>query len=176
VPKLFRIGVATGLFFGAAMGVWVTVAHLASGGGLGEALAFGGALGAGAGLFFGVGMAAFSAWLRRRSESSRPRFEAQGLVYDGPANHTFGVVANGGWLWLTRDRLVFEPHAVNVDRDTWAVPRGRVLEAEPVRTFGLVPNGLRVRLEGGETRTFVVEGRERWLEVLSAPWTALEDE
>ena len=130
-------------------------------------------LGSVAGLCFGASMAAYAAWQGQRSSSERPTFEAEGLVLDGPANRRTGAAAVGGWLWLTRGRLVFEPYGLNLTTDVWSVPRQRVLEAEPVRTYGLVPNGLRVVLEGGEAATFVVERRADWLAALNGTEVAI---
>lgn len=85
----------------------------------------------------------------------------QGLC-EGPANLFRGIVAVGGWLWLTNQRLAFRPHKVNVRAEVKSWPLGSIQGAMPVSTFLIIPNGLKVDLTDGTSLQFVVYERKLW--------------
>ncbi|HUS32773.1 MAG TPA: hypothetical protein VMZ53_29935, partial [Kofleriaceae bacterium] len=62
------------------------------------------------GLLFGALITWFISRQARRFETLRPKYEPEGIVLDAPAN----LGGAGGWLILTKQRLVFEPHKLNV--------------------------------------------------------------
>ena len=58
---------------------------------------------------------------------------------------------------------MFKPHAVNVQRNVLRIPRAEIAHVEAVRTAGLIPNGLAVRLKSGGIERFVVNNRAEWV-------------
>ena len=47
------------------------------------------------------------------------------------------------------------------------IPLSEIESVEAVRTLGIIPNGLTVTLKTGDQERFVVNGRRRWLELLT---------
>lgn len=90
------------------------------------------------------------------------------VVHRGVANHWRGPEAVGGRLWLTTSWLIFRSHALNIQTGVWACNVEDIESVVPVRTMKIVPNGIEVRLYGGETERFVVRKRRAWLEALNA--------
>jgi hypothetical protein len=102
-----------------------------------------------------------------------PRVEAMPLLsgetieHSGLANHFLNLEGRGGRLALTRDRLVFKPHVANVQRSELAIPRSEIVSVAPVRTLGVVPNGIAVTLRSGKVERFVVNDRDTWIAKLA---------
>lgn len=155
-------GVTFGVLFGGTM-----VGVMALAGAPTEALVYlGGGIALFGGLAFGVGVGSFLRAQQRAFEASQPHYEALGLVHDGPASHLQGRVANGGWLWLTEDRLEFAPHGYNGTNAPWSVDRREIQSVEPGYSAGVIPNRITVHLRGGWTERFVVQDRSAWLDAL----------
>jgi hypothetical protein len=111
-----------------------------------------------AGILFGFLIAFFLKRQAQRFEQLRPKYEPEGIVLDAPAN----LGGAGGWLILTKQRLVFEPHKLNTPARAKRVdvPLGKITEVRPasgklVRRFEIVT--------AGATHSFLVENREQWL-------------
>lgn len=108
------------------------------------------------GALFGFLIAFFLRRQAQRFEQLRPQYEPEGIVLDAPAN----LGGAGGWLILTKQRLVFEPHKLNIGAKRVSVKLGDITEVRPaqgklVRRFEVV--------EKGATHSFLVENREQWL-------------
>jgi len=110
------------------------------------------------GVFFGVGMAAFQG----RGKGNPPAFDGEKVLFQSLANHFRGVESVGGWLVLTDQRLLFQPHRLNIQKEEWSVHLSDLIRLEPRRTLGFLPNGLGAVTATGEER-FVVEERMLWL-------------
>lgn len=111
-------------------------------------------------------MAAFgtSRWVR---ESSAPELgDDETVIKHGPANHFMGIEGVGGWLYLTASRLVFKSHALNIQTHELALPLSDIRTVEPVRTMGIVPNGLKVTAGEAKPERFVVHGRKEWVRAI----------
>lgn len=122
-----------------------------------------------AGGAFGLIMASFKAMQMRRFTQARSEFTSEELLHDGPANHLLNRESVGGWLFLTKKRLLFRSHPINVQRHELSVPLAEIAEVQPVRTAGVIPNGLRVLTRSGTDDRFVVEARRKWCdEILRA--------
>lgn len=94
-------------------------------------------------------------------------------IKEGRANLMRGPEAVGGKLYLTNQRLIFESHALNVQRGAEQVPLADVVEVGKVwtRVFGvlpLVPNSLAVTDGEGVVRRFVLNGRSGWATAIEA--------
>lgn len=88
-------------------------------------------------------------------------------IHQGPANLQRGRESVGGRLFLTTQRLLFHPHACNVQRATIEIPLSSLVGTERVwtRLFGAVPvlpNSLAVRLDDSSVLRFVVHNRILW--------------
>lgn len=111
-----------------------------------------------AGLLFGAAIAGFVHYQANKFSKLRPKYEPEGLVIDGGAN--LGGV--GGWLFLTKQRLVFEPHGANAkNAKRVEIPLGDIKEVKPgsgklVRRFEVAT--------ANTSHSFLVENRDKWLE------------
>ena len=164
-----RSAVLGGVIFGAIFGL-ATAAALATSG-----LAFAPSAGiAGLTALLAGGLFALLIGMFMRSRLSTAGTElalepGERLVHEGAANHFLGAEGRGGRLYLTSNRLVFNPHRFNIRSAGVTIPRADIVRAELTKTLGLVPNGLLVHLKDGRSERFVVNGRAEWVEKLGLP-------
>jgi hypothetical protein len=116
----------------------------------------------------------FSRRLRSHFRSQLPTLQAQieppvGEVveHSAPANHFQKFEGRGGRLFLTPRNLIFKPHRMNIQSNLVTIPRHDIAGAVATRTYGLIPNGLKVALRDGTVHRFVVTDREGWVRVLT---------
>jgi len=100
-----------------------------------------------------------------------PLMPGESIVREGLANLQRGIETVGGKLYLTTKRLIFEPHAFNIQRSVLVIPLEEVRELRPCWTrflnlLPVTPNSLAVMTtDGGEYR-FVVWRRYEWKEAI----------
>lgn len=141
----------TGVPFGIVMGL-----YFATQGSAGAALISG----AVAAVPFGCVMAGFLEWQHKRSATLIARYESEGVFHHGPANH-MASTAIGGWLVLTKEHLVFEPHKLNIGGKRLELATGDIAGARP--GDGVLPNKIAIVTRSGQTLQFVVRDRAAWL-------------
>jgi hypothetical protein len=90
------------------------------------------------------------------------------ILCDVGANLFRGVEAVGGRLKITNQRLVFQPHALNVQTMPLEIAMPDIAAATKRNTLGFVPNGMLVRTRAGVEYKFVVWGRGRILDILNS--------
>ena len=144
----------TGVPFGAAMGLFFAGQHGASRGLI---------AGVAAGVAFGCAMAAVMKWQHARATTVIAPYEAEGIVHHGPANH-MARTAIGGWLVVTKQRLVFEPHKLNIGGKRIELATDDIAGAR--RGDGVLRNKIAIATRGGQTLQFVVRDRDAWFAVL----------
>jgi hypothetical protein len=66
--------------------------------------------------------------------------------------------ADGGKLFITTQRLIFEPHAFNIDTRPEEIPLSAIESVGPFWAF-IVPNGMKVILNDGSVYKYVVNRR-----------------
>jgi len=150
--RLLKIFALAAIPFGLAMGLVNGIRHGWQSG-VGS--------GVGCGVLFGLLITWFLKRQAQRFEALRPKYEPEGIVLDGGAN----LGGAGGWLFLTKQRVVFEPHKLNVGAKRVEIPLGDIKEVRPaagklVRRFELVT--------AGATHAFLVEKRDQWLQAFPA--------
>lgn len=154
-----------GLLFGLPMGLF---AWLSTG-----RLLIGGAVGLVAGMLFAAAIALFVDKARRGGQDERELFgdpepfgPDEEILREGLANHFKGLEGVGGKLYLTDRRLRFISHKLNIQRHDESYPLEEIASAEPTRTLGIIPNGLRVTSLDGRRERFVVHERRQWVEAI----------
>lgn len=95
------------------------------------------------------------------------------LIKDGAANLQRGIETVGGRLYLTNERLVFEPHGFNVQTDVVAIALVGVTGARKCWTkllnlIPLVPNSVAVATAEGREHRFVTWGGQAWIAAIQA--------
>ncbi|MEN3185039.1 MAG: GRAM domain-containing protein [Atribacterota bacterium] len=88
------------------------------------------------------------------------------VLADVAANLFRGIEAVGGRMKITNQRIVFEPHALNVQRAVLEISLDEVMEVKKRTTLGIFPNGLLVRTKSGEDYKFVVWKRDRLIQLI----------
>lgn len=86
----------------------------------------------------------------------------------GGANMQRGAETVGGKLFLTSARLVFRPHALNLQSAPSQIGLGAVVDvaAAWTKVFGKLPllkNSIELTLVDGTRQSFVVTGRSAWI-------------
>ncbi len=152
--KFLKVMLSTGIPFGLFMGIFWSLQY-----GTKSAVV----MGTISGTLFGALMSAFVGYQKKKFETDRPLFRGEDLVKEGGANHFRNVEAVGGWIYLTDQRLLFRSHSINVQRHELSIPLQKITEANPCMTFGIIPNGLKIRTIDGNTEKFVVEDRKDWV-------------
>lgn len=84
------------------------------------------------------------------------------------ANLFRGVEAVGGHLEITTHRLLFKPHAINIQKEPTEINLTDIVEVGKRNTLGLVPNGMYVRTKDGVEYRFVVWGRTNLIKIIQA--------
>lgn len=100
-----------------------------------------------------------------------PEQAGESVIKKGPANLQKGLEAVGGKLFLTNQRLVFEAHALNIQRENLAVALCGIKSVHPSWTrflrIPLFPNSITIELQEGKILEFVVYGRKGWVSEIS---------
>jgi hypothetical protein len=155
-----RTGIIAGIAFGLLFGAMQGVTHQNPAGGVAAGL-LGGAL-------FGLLIALVGRSKSRALAAPAVDEEGEPVLFQGPANHLKGMEAVGGKLILTRARLRFRSHGLNVQTHDESYPLGAIREVTPVQSLWIIPNGLLVTLEDGRREKLVVNGRGEWMERIHA--------
>ena len=94
------------------------------------------------------------------------------IIKEGLANMRRGILWVGGKLFLTDQRLVFEPHAFNIRRGATIIPLSSVTGVRKCWTkflnlIPVAPNGIAVSSKEGNKYRFVVWGRQEWVSTIA---------
>jgi hypothetical protein len=89
-------------------------------------------------------------------------------LIDVAANLFRGPEAVGGRMQITTHRILFQPHAINIQKEPAEIDLKDVSEVGPRNTLGLVPNGLYVRTKDGTEYRFVVWGRGNLIKIIQS--------
>ncbi len=100
--------------------------------------------------------------------SSGGASQSEEILADVGANLFRGIEGVGGRLKITSRRVVFEPHAVNLQKIPAEILLSDIAEVRKRNTMGLVPNGMLIRTRAGVEYKFVVWGRERLISIIES--------
>ncbi len=84
----------------------------------------------------------------------------QTVLVEKSANLFRGIEAVGGKLTVTSEKLIFQPHAINIQSAPLELPLREIERAEKKNSLLVVPNGMKVIDRSGKTYKFVLWGRE----------------
>jgi len=88
------------------------------------------------------------------------------ILADRGANLFRGFEGVGGRLKITNQRLIFEPHAINIQKQILEVPLNKIKEVNSRNTLGIIPNGILIKLISGQEYKFVVWKREELIRLI----------
>ena len=89
------------------------------------------------------------------------------ILYVGGANLFRGIEGVGGKLRITDTRILFEPHFFNIQKGNLEIPLKEILLIGKRNTMLLIPNGIYVQLKSGVVYRFVVNERERIIDLIT---------
>lgn len=100
-------------------------------------------------------------------ESSKSAAPSESVLHEGKANLQKGLETVGGKLYLLRNKLVFEPHKLNVQRGGSSIDLSSIhhITLGWTKLFGALPfapNALKVSVDGGDMYCFTVFDRKVW--------------
>jgi hypothetical protein len=91
-----------------------------------------------------------------------------GVLVRAGANLWRGAEAVGGHLTLTRDRLSFRAHALNVQSEPLDLAVDQIVSMRKYNHLRIIPNGLAVTMVSGTVYRFVAFKRDRFIAAFAA--------
>ncbi|QMV44836.1 hypothetical protein FPL14_01515 [Cohnella cholangitidis] len=83
------------------------------------------------------------------------------------ANLFRGIESVGGRLSITNERLVFEPHAINIQSNILELNVQDIVKVEKRNNLLVVPNGMKLTTGDGKEYKFVIWNRSKIIELLN---------
>jgi len=110
-----------------------------------------------------------------KNKNVNPKCEnyMKNMIYEGAANLQKNIETVGGKLKLYSDKLVFEPHAINVQREPVSILLSSVLEIHLgwTKLFGFIPilpNSMIVLTTDNKSYRFTVFRRKEWADKIKS--------
>ena len=100
--------------------------------------------------------------------SSPVASQTEEILADVAANLIRGIESVGGRLKITSRRVVFQAHAINLQKMPAEVLLCDIMHVGKRNTLGMVPNGMLIRTKAGVEYKFVVWGRERLIGIIES--------
>ncbi len=93
------------------------------------------------------------------------------LIKGGKANSQRSIIQDGGHLYFTNLRLIFEPHKFNLPTSKIDLNISDIASVQKgwTKLFGvipLVPNAIIVKTKSDEEYRFTVFGRGKWVQTM----------
>ncbi len=123
------------------------------------------------GAFMGIAMPYIYNWAAGRHITSKNKTIVnitldpdEHIEIEGPANLSVGNLKSlQGKLFFTNQRLIFNPHKINLHRRQKAITYADIVKVEKRTTAWLLPNRIRVVDKDQKHYNFVVNNQEEWL-------------
>lgn len=116
------------------------------------------------GLAFGFGVYFFVTAKPVKQQTQIEHKDGEPVIRSGGANHFKNFEAVGGKLYFFKDKLQFQSHNFNVQNHGQVINLNQIKEVEVYNTFGMIPNGLKIKNNDGKIEKFVVRDRQIWKE------------
>ena len=88
------------------------------------------------------------------------------IYYQGPASHFVGVESVGGYLFVTKDKIIFKSHSFNIQNHSIEISLKNIIEVKPYNNLRIFPHGLEV-IQKEKTDKFVVNNRMKIMQILN---------
>lgn len=126
-------------------------------------------------LFFLFGVISgfgFSRKLKNIYESHKyipKEISQKGLIAFGPAKYFQNKKNTTGWLYLTKENLIFiVPSIASLSETTTTIPIKDIRGWQGENTFSVIPNKIRIEKTNGIVEVLTVSRRDEWLEFLNS--------
>jgi GRAM domain len=67
---------------------------------------------------------------------------------------------------ITNQRVIFQPHLFNIQRDVVEIPLKEIVDVGEVSTYGLISNGMSLKTRSGKEYKFVLPEREKIIDLI----------
>jgi len=134
--KIFKRILFVGVPFGITVGLYVSILNN---------ILYGIITGIIAGIVFGTGLYLFVLYQQVRFR--RKQSEITGdkcVVMNGAANHFINKESAGGWLYLTKDKIIFKSHNLNIQNHQLTICLNQIAAVDKCFTLWIVPNGMKI--------------------------------
>lgn len=119
------------------------------------------------GILFGLFMALFvkcqTIMFKRKRKEIAKEYD---IIYDDAANHFVGKEGVGGWLFLTRDRLIFMSHNFNLQNHNSTIPLHTIKSITMCNFLFIFNTGLLIEMNDNVIEKFAVNSPSKWVEVI----------
>lgn len=116
------------------------------------------------GFAFGFGVYFFMTAKPVKQQTQIEHKDGEPVIRSGGANRFKNLEAVGGKLYVIQDKLQFQSHNFNVQNHGKVINLNQIKEVEVYNTFGMIPNGLKIKKHDGQIEKFVVSDRRIWKE------------
>ncbi|MDR0267783.1 GRAM domain-containing protein [Paenibacillus sp.] len=93
--------------------------------------------------------------------------QSETFILKKAANLFRGLEAVGGWVTLTNQRLIFDPHRLNIQTEPLVLTYAEMIGIEKRYTLNLVPNGIKITTESGDEYKFVMWKRSAFIDYVN---------
>ena len=125
------------------------------------------------GIFFGIGFPYINEKLagkfsKKTGIKIKPELELnEEIEIEGPANLFRGIEGVGGKIFLTKKKLIFKSHKINIQKGQTNIEYSTIKEIVKRKTAKLIDNGIRIITNNGKEFDFVVNERDLWLDKIN---------
>lgn len=113
---------------------------------------------------FGLFVYFFSTSKKVKKQTEIVNEDGEQIFFSGSANHFINAEAVGGRLYLLSDKLEFKSHNFNIQNHSKTLILSQVKEVTFYNSLGIIPNGLAIKMNDGQTDRFIVGKRRVWKE------------
>ena len=92
--------------------------------------------------------------------------EGESFLARERANLFRGWEGVGGMITVTDKRIIFQPHMFNIQRDVVEIPLKDIVDVRERSTYGLINNGMLVKTGSGQEYKFVLNNREKIINLI----------
>ncbi|TDQ34635.1 GRAM domain-containing protein [Aureibacillus halotolerans] len=89
--------------------------------------------------------------------------QEENIHFNIGANLQRGIEAVGGMLRVSEERLFFQPHRFNIQKKELEVPMHQIARTEKAKSFGFIPNRLKIIEHDGTQHTFIIGRRDEMI-------------
>jgi len=93
--------------------------------------------------------------------------EIEKVILKRKANLFRGIESVGGWLHLTNERIVFEPHKINFQQAPVDILLKDIEGIDKRNSLFVVPNGISIKVKSGNIYKFVIGNRKEWIGLIN---------
>ncbi|MFC8684365.1 GRAM domain-containing protein [Brevibacillus porteri] len=84
----------------------------------------------------------------------------ESIVQENIAAYLFrGMEGVGGKLAITSERLYFQPHSLNIQKQPFELNLKDIATVEKRNTLFVIPNGMKIKMHNGQEHKFVIRKR-----------------